>query len=348
MRQEIKIGNRTLGDHHPLFIMAECGVTCNYDLDLTKQVIDVVAESGADGIKFIFWFPDEIMSDKGIDYTYETTSGTKTENMYTMLSKLKFSFDQWKQVKAYADEKNVVFFSTVNSPTGISWAEELALDAFKLSSWDFNYIPLWREIAKKGKPMIIDTGPVNAVEVQKVLDIMQEEGNDQSLLVHCYHTKLSEEINMRSIPYMRKTFDSLVGFSAVDYHDEMDIVGVSLGSCFLEKRLTIRRDLPGHHHAISKEPDEFKRYVEMIRSVSASLGTEDLRPSHADLLERKKWFRRLVANRELKAGTVLTADDLEGKRPEEGGISPEHLENFLGKTLKRDLRENEPITMTDV
>ena len=90
-----------MGDHHPLFIMAECGVTCNYDLDLTKQLIDVVAESGADGIKFIFWFPDEIMSDKSIDYTYETTGGTKTENMYAMLSKLKFSFEQWQQVKAY-------------------------------------------------------------------------------------------------------------------------------------------------------------------------------------------------------------------------------------------------------
>ena len=348
MRQEIKIGNRTLGDHHPLFIMAECGVTCNYDLDLTKQLIDVVAESGADGIKFIFWFPDEIMSDKSIDYTYETTAGIKTENMYTMLSKLQFTLDQWKQVKAYADEKNVIFFSTVNSSTGITWAEELKLDAYKLSSWDFNYIPLWRDIAKKGKPMIIDTGPVDSEEVQKVLDVMQEEGNDQSLLVHCYHTKLPEEINMRSIPYMRQAFDSLVGFSAVDYRDEMDIVGVSLGSCFLEKRLTMRRDLPGHHHAISKEPDEFKRYVEMIREVHASLGEENLIPSKADLLERKKWFRRLVANHDLKAGTVLVASDLEGKRPEEGGISPECLGDFLGKKLKRDLRENEPISRDDV
>ncbi len=348
MRQEIKIGNRTLGENQPLFIMAECGVTCNYDVGITKKLIDVVAESGADGIKFIFWFPDEIISDKSIDYSYETTTGKKTENMYQMLSKLKFSFEQWQEVKAYADEKDVVFFSTVNSPTGILWAEKLKLDAYKLSSWDFNYIPLWREIAQKGKPMIIDTGPVNSDEVKKVLDVMQEEGNDQSILVHCYHTDTPKEVNMRSIPYMQKEFQSLVGFSAKDLNDEMDIVGVTLGSCFLEKRLTLDRSLPGHHHAISKEPDEFKRYVEMIRDVHASLGEESLIPSKADLSERKKWFRRLVANRDLKAGMVLTKGDLEGKRPEVDGISPEYFSDFVGKKLKRDLKENEPIKREDV
>ena len=275
------------------------------------------------------------------------TEGKKTENMYEMLSKLKFSFEEWKEIKDYADKKGVILFSTVNSPTGIKWAEELALDAYKLSSWDFNYTPLWREIAQKGKPMIIDTGPVDTDEVQKVLDVMKKDGNDQSLLVHCYHTSEPQEINMRSIPYMRKKFDSLVGFSSKDYEDEWDIMGVALGACFLEKRLTMRRDLPGHHHAISKEPEEFKKYVKMIRDVRAARGVEDLVPSAADLEEKEKWFRRLVANRDLKKGTIISEGDLEGKRPK-AGVSPEELDKFLGKELKRDLRENEPVSLNDV
>ncbi len=211
MREEIKIRNRKISSKNPVFIIAECGVTCNYDMNITKQLIDVVHDSGADAIKFIFWFPDEIMSDKTITYEYETSFGIKSENMFEMLNKLRFTLDQWLEIKSYADDKDVILFATVNSPTGIEYAEELGLEAYKLSSWDFNYFPLWRRIASIGKPMLIDTGTVNTLEVAKVINLMRDAGNDQSILLHCFHTDNFSEMNMRAIPYMMKTFNTLVG-----------------------------------------------------------------------------------------------------------------------------------------
>ena len=347
MKNEIKIRNRTIGEGHPLFIVAECGVTCNYDIKITKDLIDVVQESGADAIKFIFWFPEEIMSDKNITYEYDTVNGRKSENMFEMLDKLRFSFDQWQQIKSYADEKNVILFSTVNSPGGIIYAEKLGLEAYKLSSWDTNYKPLLQKIAKICKPMILDTGPINILELAKYMQIMKDAGNDQSIIVHCFHTEIPMEMNMRSIPYIKQTFNTLVGYSATDYRDEQDIVAVSLGAVFLEKRLTISRSLPGHHHILSKEPEEFKKYVQMIRNVHDSLGTYDLIPSPADIEARSNFFRHLVANQDIPAGTILKEDMLESKRPEKG-ISPEYLEIFIGRMVKRNLRYNEAIKLEDV
>lgn len=347
MRKEIQIRNRTVGKGHPLFIVAECGVTCNYDMKIAKELVHVVRESGADGIKFIFWFPEEIMSDKHVLYEYDTVDGRKSENMYEMLNKLRFSLDQWREVKAYADEKDVILFSTVNSPNGIDYAEALGLEAYKLSSWDFNYFPIWRRIARIGKPMIIDTGPVNALEVAKVMHIMQEAGNDQSILVHCVHTNDPAEINMRAIPYMRQTFNSLVGYSSNFPTPETDIMAVTLGAVFLENRLTMSRNLPGHHHVISKEPMEFAAWVKQIRDVQESLGDYDLKPSHGDLEERKRWFRHLVANKDIPTGTILEEEMLEAKRPEKG-ISPEHIHFFVGRRTKRDLSYNETISWDDV
>ena len=69
MKQQIKIGNKIIAEDQPLFICAEIGVTCNYNIKLTKDLIDVVHRSGADAVKLIFWFPEEIMSDKTITYT---------------------------------------------------------------------------------------------------------------------------------------------------------------------------------------------------------------------------------------------------------------------------------------
>jgi len=348
MRAEIRIRDKVLGPGHPLFVVAECGVTCNYDVKITKELIDVVRESGADAIKLIFWFPDEIMSDRSIPYTYETVDGVRSENMYEMLQKLRFSLDQWREIKRYADERGVLLFSTVNSPSGIEWAEALGLEAYKLSSWDFNYTPLWRRIARLRKPMLIDTGPVTAAEVAAVLQLMREEGNDQSVLVHCFHTDDWAQINMRSIPYMRAAFGSVVGFSSKGQEPDTDIMAIALGAAMLEKRLTMSRKLPGHHHVLSLEPDEFRRYVRQMRDLQASLGVEDLRPSAGDLAERKRWFRHLCAVRDLPAGTTLTADMLEGKRPETSGLSPEHLGLFLGRVLKRALERDEAIRWEDV
>jgi len=347
MRQEIQIRNRTVGEGHPLFIVAECGVTCNYDMKITKELIHVVRESGADGIKFIFWFPEEIMSDKNVLYEYDTVDGRKSENMYEMLSQLRFSLDQWQEIKAYADEKDVILFSTVNSPSGIDYAEALGLEAYKMSSWDFNYTPLWRRIAEIGKPMIIDTGPVNSLEVAKVLQVMKNAGNDQSILVHCVHTKEPAQINMRAIPYMKKAFNSLVGYSSNFPTPETDIMAVALGAVFLENRLTMSRSLPGHHHIISREPKEFAEWVKQMRDVRAALGEYDLKPSQGDLRERKRWFRHIVANQDIPKGTVLTEDMLEGKRPE-NGISPEYVDFLIGRQTKRDLMYNEAISWKDI
>jgi sialic acid synthase SpsE len=346
MKKQIRIGDRVIGDRQPLFVIAEIGVTCNYDIAIAKQLIDITAEAGADAVKFIFWFPDEIMADRTITYSYDTVDGRRTENMFEMLSKLRFSLDQWREVKAHADRRGVVMLSTVNSPTGIEWAQALDLQAFKLSSWDYNYVPLLRRIATLRKPMLLDTGPVDTLDVARVMKLMTDAGNDESVLVHCFHTENPDEMNMRAIPYMRAAFDSLVGFSATGLPDEEDVMAVTLGACVLEKRLTLDRALPGHHHVLSKQPDEFHGYVKTVRTVHRMLGAGPLCPSAVDLAERRKWFRHLVANEDIPAGTVLSSAMIEGKRGE--GVSPEYVDQFVGRTTKRALRRNESLSWSDV
>ncbi len=47
-----KIGNKSIGDGHPSFIIAEAGVNHNGDLTLAKQLVDKAAWAGADAVKF--------------------------------------------------------------------------------------------------------------------------------------------------------------------------------------------------------------------------------------------------------------------------------------------------------
>lgn len=340
MQKTFTIGDRTVGEEQPLFLMAESGITCNYDMGITKDLIHVVRDSGADAIKLMFNYPAEVMSDPTVQYTYDTLEGKKTVNMFKMFEKLQFTLDQWHEVKRHADESGVILFATVSCATAIAHARELGLEAVKISSWDYNYPALWREIASLGVPMFIDTGPVRTVEVAKALQTMKDAGNERSVLVHTYHTTDPQQMNMRAISYMRKAFNSLVGFSALGREQGSDQVAVSLGACCLEKRLTMDRSLPGHHHILSLEPGEFADWVKSMRDAQASLGVEDLLPSEGDLADRKKYFRHLVANCDIPEGTVIKEEMITAKRPE-AGLSPEYMDLFIGRCTTRSMVENE-------
>ena len=347
MNKTITIDDRTISDASELFITAEIGVTCNHELDTSKKLIDVVAESGADAAKFIIRFPEEIFSKSHVEYEYETASGVEKGNLVEIFEELRFTFDEWNEIKNYADEKGVITFATASTPSAVQWADELGFGAFKISSWDVNNIPLLEQVAQLNKPLLIDTGPAQKHELARVLHIMEEAGNEEALLVHCYHTDDVSQMNMKAIPYMRETFHTPVGFSSPDKNSTRDIMAVSMGACFLEKRLTLSNDLEGHHHYISLEPDEFNEYVSMIRDTNAATGEKDLIPSAGDLRGREKWFRSIVANEDIPEGTELDREMLAAKRPPDG-VSPVHIDCFDGLRVNRDIEKDEPINWNDL
>ena len=326
-----------------IFIIAEVGNQFNGDVETAKKLIDAAKDAGADAVKFMFWFPDQIMADKSQMYTYETTEGTKTEPMFDLLNKLRLEDGDWRVVRDYALKQKIIFMSTINSPSGIDLDDYLMMDAVKISSWDYTFPDLWEWIASQGKPMFIDTGPVTADEIEQRVETLKGiNKNPDIVLLHCFHTQRPEVMNMMAIPYMAERFDCLVGYSSTDYNDETDITAVSLGACVLEKRLTLSRKGGVLHDALSKEPEEFKEYVQKMHNIKASLGQKAVIPSTEDLEARKKWFRRIVADTGIRKGETITRNMLEAKRGETG-ISPEHIWSYVGRTASRDIERNETI-----
>ena len=54
------------------------------------------------------------------------------------------------------------------------------------------------------------------------------------------------------------------------------------------------------------------------------------------LEQRKNMRRKFIVTKDLSAGTQLQAEDLDVKRPGTG-ISPEHINNLIGKSLTKDV-----------
>jgi sialic acid synthase SpsE len=332
----VAIGGRRVGPDDPLFVVIEVGTTCNGKLATALELVDAASAAGADAIKFQMIDPAAFMSDRTVTYTYEWAGGKRTENMFDMLSGLQFSAADWKRIRARCEERKILFYATVDFLPGIDLAEEVGVAAYKLGSWDTRHFPLVARMAKTGKPIQIDTGPTTLGDIDRLCEVIRANGNDQIVLVHCCHSEVDRDVNLRGIPFMRDTFDAVAGYSADTRDFVPDLVAVTLGARLVEKRLTLDRKFAGHHHVKALEPAELKDYIAMIRRVDPLCGALAVKPSAEDMRMRELYFVSVVAERPIPGGTRITADMLACKRPG-SGISPEHLGVIVGRTARKDI-----------
>jgi N-acetylneuraminate synthase len=115
-------------------------------------------------------------------------------------------------------------------------------------------------------------------------------------------------------------------------------------SSVIEKHFTLRRADGGVDSAFSMEPEELRALVvESVRAWQA-LGRVSYGPTEAE--EKSKVYRRsLYIVRDLKAGAVLTRDNLRIIRPG-FGLPPKDYEVLLGKRVNRDVRRGTAVDWT--
>lgn len=342
---DIHIGKHTLGEGHPVFISAEVGTTCNGDLETSKKLIDAAVDAGMDAVKFQVIDPEDKYSDRSLTYSYTRYNGERaTENIYEMLKQYMQPFENWKEISEYATQKGITFFATVDHLAGLEMMEKLDIPAYKVATWDMTFYPLLVAMAKTGKPVILDLGASTLPEIAWAIDIFKAHGNEKLILLHCYHTDQFDQMNLKTIDFLRDTFGYHSGFSTAGRDDDIDLLSLAYSPVYLEKRLTLDRKDPNHHHARAHEPGEMKEFVTRVHQLSQVPGRYTLQPTDGDLKGKLQHFRRIVADKDLPAGHVLTEEDIACRRPYPGGIDAIDYTKVIGQVLRQAVKKNGPIT----
>ena len=217
------------------------------------------------------------------------------------------------------------------------------MPAYKVASFEINDIPFIRKIARLGRPIIISTGIAYLEDIDLALRTCQEEGNDQVILLKCvseYPTPL-EEMNLRVIPTLARTFDCLIGLSDHSMGTEAAVASVALGAKVIEKHMTLRRADGGPDAAFSMEPEEFANMVSQIRNIEKALGNEKYMLSDKQIAERKG-ARSLFVVEDMKKGDLFTEKNLRSIRPNRG-LHTKHYETILGQRAKCDIKKGTPM-----
>ncbi|MBI3721094.1 MAG: N-acetylneuraminate synthase family protein, partial [Fimbriimonas ginsengisoli] len=216
---------------------------------------------------------------------------------------------------------------------------------YKIASPNLTHLPLIRRTASIGKPVIMSTGMATLQQIDEAVQAFIATGNHQLCLLHCvseYPAK-PESINLRVIQTLQALYPYPIGFSDHTLEIGTSIGAVALGARAIEKHLTLDRNMKGPDHHYALEPAEFIAMTQNIRVVEAALGSGIKTVSPAERQKAQQYWRSLHAARDLPAGAVLSAEHISVVRPNDG-LHPRHFEQIVGMTLRRPLKEGQPIT----
>ena len=309
-------------------------------LERAKQIIKAAKDAGADAIKLQTYRPDTITVDcYGPEFMATPGSPWEGMNLYELYATAYTPWEWHKELFEYAKEVGITCFSSPFDLTAVDFLEELNAPAYKIASFEINDIPLIRKVAKTGKPIIISTGIAELADIELALQTCYEAGNNNVILLKCvseYPTQY-EELNLKTISHMKETFDCIVGLSDHSMGNAVDVAGVALGACVVEKHMTLRRADGGPDGSFSMEPEEFSEMIENIRNIEKALG----KVTYVLTAKQKKSrgrSRSLYVVNNIKKGEIFTSENVKSIRPN-FGLHTKYYDDVLGKKATCDLEK---------
>lgn len=328
LKTELEIAGRRIGRGHSPYVIAEAGSNFNQSFEVACRLVDAAAEAGADAVKFQLFRADILYPGGG--------------EMHDIFKSIELDPEWIPRLVAHCRGLGIHFFASAFDNASVRVLVEAQVPAMKIASSETTNLALVAHMAAAGVPLIISTGMCDMVDVEKAVALCEGIGNRDIGLLQCgaMYPLPPELVNLRVMHTFASRFGCPVGFSDHTLQSNTGAIAAGAGASILEKHFTLDRASPGPDHFYALEPAGLKDYVTGVRDAHIMLGSEtkDLLPEERRLGRREG----LHSARALKAGHVLTAQDIAVRRPA-AGIRSRDLSAVVGARLKAELADGQPL-----
>jgi len=267
--QTIQIGDRTVGDGHPTYIIAEIGINHNGSVQVAKDLIKSASDAGVDAVKFQKRTPEICVPDHQKGQMRDTPWGYISYLEY----RYKVEFDQaaYEEIDAYCRKLGIDWLASSWDLPSLAFIDAFNPPAHKVPSALLTDHELLRALHETGKPVILSTGMSTMEEIHQAVDILGLEN-----LLICHTTSSypcpPDELNLKMIQTLKDNFDCPIGYSGHEVGLVQSALAVALGACLVERHVTLDRAMWGSDQAASVEPQGVRTLVKYIRVTEKSLG----------------------------------------------------------------------------
>lgn len=341
----MQIGQRKIGLDAPPFVIAEMSGNHNQSLSRALEIVEAAAKAGAHALKLQTYTADTMTLDinEGEFFISDEKSLWKGNSLHHLYQIAHTPWEWHEPIMRRANELGMSCFSSPFDATAVDFLEGLNVPAYKVASFENIDLPLIRKVAGTGKPIIISTGMATAAEIDDAVRAARDAGCRDLILLKCTSTypATPENSNVSTIPHLRAAFGCEVGLSDHTMGVGVSVAAVALGATVIEKHFTLSRAEGGVDSSFSLEPDELRSLVVETERAWQSLGQVRYGPIDAE--KKSLMFRRSIyITQNLKAGDVLTTDNLRCIRPGLG-LPPKFYEALLGRRISKDAKKGTPM-----
>lgn len=288
-KREINLGNRFIGDGHPVFVIGEIGINHNGNVEIAKKIIAGAKHAGCDAVKFQKRTPEICTPKDQWNIERDTPWGRMTYIDYRY--KVEFGEKDYNEIDRFCKEIGIIWFASCWDEPSVDFIEQFNPPLYKTASASLTDFDLLKKHKELNKPIMISTGMSTMEQINKAVEFMEK---DKLLIAHAtssYPCKL-EELNLKMIETLRNLYTGIpIGYSGHEVGLAPTWAAVALGASFVERHITLDRAMWGTDQAASVEVGGMERLVSNIRDIELSLGDGVKKVYDSELGQIKKLRR---------------------------------------------------------
>ena len=330
------------------FVIAEVGQNHQGDLETAREYIRIYAYEGADAIKFqtrdnkYLFSKDAYEADYASENAFAETYGAHRE-------KLELKPEWLPILKEDCVKYGVKFMSTPFDEPSLKLLEQIDVDILKIASFDLGNLPFINRIASLGKPVVMSVGGGKIEQIRSSVDTILKH-HDKVAILHCVSEYPCEynRLGFDNIEVLIKEFPGCTIGSSDHFNGTLSgPVAYLRGARVFEKHVTLNRAWKGTDHSFALEPDGFRKFVRDIKRVRHMM-----MPKPADDLGNERVFKKLgkslIAYADIKAGDMVTLDNLSGRIFNAQYIPVRESNQVIGRVAKKNIAQGEAIQYVDL
>lgn len=352
--REINISGRRISIATPTYFIADIAASHDGDLSRAKELIYQAKEAGAEAAKFQHFLAKDIVSDHGFRSlgTQQSHQATWKKSVYEVYQQYECPRDWTEELAATAEKAGIHFMTTPYDVEAVELVDKF-VPAYKIGSGDITWPAFIEYVAGKNKPLIIATGASTMPDVERAVAAALKH-NPKFALLQCntnYTGSLENfrYVNLRVLETFAKKYPGMVlGLSDHTPGHAAVLGSIALGARIVEKHFTDDCTREGPDHKFSLDPGMWKEMVDRSRELEYAFGDGVKRIEENEKQTAVLQRRCLRYKKNLKAGSILSENDIEPLRPAaEGALLPFESATAIGKKLSRDTLRGEALLPSD-
>jgi len=276
----------------PAMIIAEIGCNHRGDVQTAKELIVVAKTCGAKFAKFQKRNPVECLTPEKYDSIYDNpNSYGRTYGEHREF--LEFSADTHRELKAYAEEHQIEYTTSVWDMTSAREITSLNPKMIKVPSATNNHKEMLEFLRDEYTGEVhVSTGMSTISEVDEIVDMYSGQP-DRLILYSCTsgYPVPPSDVCLLEIRRLQERYNGQVkeiGFSGHHNGIAIDVAAYLLGARTIERHFSLDRTWKGTDHAASLEPQGLGKLVRDLDSIRKAYSTKFVDILPIEEIQREK------------------------------------------------------------